>query len=460
MMKKLVIIGAGESGIGAAILAKKQGFEVFVSDIGSIDEGQKFELDKIGVSYEEGLHSSETILDADEIIKSPGVPDSVSIIQQAIAKQIGVISEIEFASRYTDAKVIAITGSNGKTTTTLLTYHLLKNAGLNVGLAGNIGDSFARKVATENHDYYVVEISSFQLDGCIKFKPKVAVLLNITPDHLDRYNYDFDKYAASKLRITRNQDFEDYFISFLDSKEVISEISKYNIEAFRLGVSLQSKMLNGAYLSNDRLMFNINNHFTSVFSFDVNLLPLFGDHNMVNTMSAIMAALAVGVSEGQISKSIGRFKNAPHRLEDVGMINGVRYVNDSKATNVDAVKYALDSFEKPIIWIAGGVDKGNDYSDIEEVVYEKVKAIICLGRDNNKLKSFFERKGCSVFESVDMFDTVKIANELSESGDHVLLSPACASFDLFDNYEDRGNKFKEAVNKLVRRQPSLNSILF
>lgn len=459
-MKKLVIIGAGESGIGAAVLAKKEGFDVFVSDFGTISTDQKEELTQLGVAFEENQHTMEVILVADELVKSPGVPETIPVIQEARAKGISVISEIEFAARYTDAKIVALTGSNGKTTTTLLTYHFLKSAGFNVGLAGNIGDSFARKVATEQHDYYVLEISSFQLDGCYDFKPKVAVLLNITPDHLDRYENNFDLYAASKFRIAQNQDFNDYFISFIDSQEIAHQAPKHKIEAFRLAVSLQNKMLNGAYLSDDRLMININNHFTSVFSLDLNQLPLFGNHNMINTMAAIMAALAVGVSEDQIIKSIGRFQNAPHRLEDVAMVNGVRYVNDSKATNVDAVKYALDSFEKPIIWIVGGVDKGNDYKLIEEAVYEKVKAVICLGKDNEKLKAFFEGKVSTIIESGDMNDTVKIANELSEGGDHVLLSPACASFDLFKNYEDRGNQFKEAVSKLVRNQPSLNSIVF
>ena len=288
-----------------------------------------------------------------------------------------------------------------------MTYHFLKSAGFNVGLAGNIGDSFARKVATEAHDYYVLEISSFQLDGCYDFKPKVAVLLNITPDHLDRYQNNFDLYAESKFRIAQNQDLNDYFISFTDSEEINKELPKHRIEAFRLAVSLESRMLNGAYLSDNRLMININNHFTSVFSLDLTQLPLFGNHNMINTMSAIMAALAVGVKEEQIIKSIGLFQNAPHRLEDVAMVNGVRYVNDSKATNVDAVKYALDSFEKPIIWIVGGVDKGNDYKLIEESVYEKVKAVICLGKDNEKLKKFFEGKVPTIIESGDMIDTVK-----------------------------------------------------
>jgi UDP-N-acetylmuramoylalanine--D-glutamate ligase len=459
-MKKLVIIGAGESGIGASILAKKEGFDVFVSDFGDIPVEQKNELNDLGISFEEGQHSLDIVLGADEIIKSPGVPEIVPVILKAKENGISVISEIEFASRYTNAEIIALTGSNGKTTTTLLTYHFLKSAGFNVGLAGNIGDSFARKVATENHDYYVLEISSFQLDGCYDFKPKVAVLLNITPDHLDRYENNFELYAASKFRITQNQDFNDYFISFRDSKEIAAEMPKHKIEAFRLAVSLENRILNGAYLSDDRLMININNHFTSVFSVNLHQLPLFGSHNMINTMSAIMAALAVGVKEEQIIKSISKFQNAPHRLEDVAMVNGVRYVNDSKATNVDAVKYALDAFEKPIIWIVGGVDKGNDYKLIEEAVYEKVKAVICLGTDNEKLKAFFDGKVPAIIESTEMNDTVKIANELSESGDHVLLSPACASFDLFKNFEDRGNQFKVAVNKLVRNQPSLNSIVF
>ena len=461
MMKRIVIIGAGESGVGAAILAKKQGFDVFVSDYGTIAHEYKLELDAMGVAYEEKQHTEGLILNAFEIIKSPGVPDHVAIIQKAFELSIAVISEIEFASRYTDAKIIAITGSNGKTTTTLLTYHFLQKAGLNVGVAGNIGDSFARKVATQDFDFYVLEISSFQLDGCFEFKPKVAILLNITPDHLDRYDNDFDTYAASKFRITQNQDFNDYLITFKDSEEIQSSPLYLQSKAFKLNVSVEDKVLNGAYFSQDRLIFNINNHFKSVFNIDVTQLPLSGQHNMVNIMSAAMAALAVGVSNEQITKSLNSFKNAEHRLEEVAVTNGVMYINDSKATNVDAVKYALDAYEKPIIWIAGGVDKGNDYTQIDEVVYEKVRAVICLGKDNSKLKEHFKDKIEYVYESSDMFDAVKIAHEMSEYGDHVLLSPACASFDLFKNYEDRGKKFKLAVNQFINTQPpELNSIVF
>lgn len=461
MMKRIVIIGAGESGVGAAILAKKQGFDVFVSDYGTIAHEYKLELDAMGVAYEEKQHTEGLILNAFEIIKSPGVPDHVAIIQKAFELSIAVISEIEFASRYTDAKIIAITGSNGKTTTTLLTYHFLQKAGLNVGVAGNIGDSFARKVATQDFDFYVLEISSFQLDGCFEFKPKVAILLNITPDHLDRYDNDFDTYAASKFRITQNQDFNDYLITFKDSEEIQSSPLYLQSKAFKLNVSVEDKVLNGAYFSQDRLIFNINNHFKSVFNIDVTQLPLSGQHNMVNIMSAAMAALAVGVSNEQITKSLNSFKNAEHRLEEVAVTNGVMYINDSKATNVDAVKYALDAYEKPIIWIAGGVDKGNDYTQIDEVVYEKVRAVICLGKDNSKLKEHFKDKIEYVYESSDMFDAVKIAHEMSEYGDHVLLSPACASFDLFKNYEDRGQKFKQAVNQFINTQPpELNSIVF
>ncbi len=461
MMNRIVIIGAGESGVGAAILAKKQGFDVFVSDYGTIAHEYKLELDAMGVAYEEKQHTEGLILNAFEIIKSPGVPDHVAIIQKAFELSIAVISEIEFASRYTDAKIIAITGSNGKTTTTLLTYHFLQKAGLNVGVAGNIGDSFARKVATQDFDFYVLEISSFQLDGCFEFKPKVAILLNITPDHLDRYDNDFDTYAASKFRITQNQDFNDYLITFKDSEEIQSSPLYLQSKAFKLNVSVEDKVLNGAYFSQDRLIFNINNHFKSVFNIDVTQLPLSGQHNMVNIMSAAMAALAVGVSNEQITKSLNSFKNAEHRLEEVAVTNGVMYINDSKATNVDAVKYALDAYEKPIIWIAGGVDKGNDYTQIDEVVYEKVRAVICLGKDNSKLKEHFKDKIEYVYESSDMFDAVKIAHEMSEYGDHVLLSPACASFDLFKNYEDRGQKFKQAVNQFINTQPpELNSIVF
>ncbi len=461
MMNRIVIIGAGESGVGAAILAKKQGFDVFVSDYGTIAHEYKLELDAMGVAYEEKQHTEGLILNAFEIIKSPGVPDHVAIIQKAFELSIAVISEIEFASRYTDAKIIAITGSNGKTTTTLLTYHFLQKAGLNVGVAANIGDSLARKVATQDFDFYVLEISSFQLDGCFEFKPKVAILSNITPDPLARSDNDFDTYAASKFRITQNQDFNDYLITFKDSEEIQSSPLYLQSKAFKLNVSVEDKVLNGAYFSQDRLIFNINNHFKSVFNIDVTQLPLSGQHNMVNIMSAAMAALAVGVSNEQITKSLNSFKNAEHRLEEVAVTNGVMYINDSKATNVDAVKYALDAYEKPIIWIAGGVDKGNDYTQIDEVVYEKVRAVICLGKDNSKLKEHFKDKIEYVYESSDMFDAVKIAHEMSEYGDHVLLSPACASFDLFKNYEDRGQKFKQAVNQFINTQPpELNSIVF
>ena len=459
MKKKIVILGAGESGVGAAILAEEQGHAVFVSDSGAIEAGYRNTLKKIGVHFEEGGHSEAMVLDADEIIKSPGIPDDVSLIVNARKKGIPVISEIEFAGRYTDARFVCITGSNGKTTTTLLTYHLIKNAGFNVGLAGNIGDSLARQVARDKDmDFYVVELSSFQLDGMYDFKADIAVLLNITPDHMDRYDNDFQKYIDSKFRITQNQTNNDYLISFVDDPVVKRELLHRRTNAFKLSVSLQNRVLNGSYFANNKLLFNIHNHMTHVFSTDVSVLPMTGKHNYINSMAATMAALAAGVTEKQILNSLSTFENAPHRLEDVGMVNRVRYINDSKATNVDSVKYALDSFDQPIVWIAGGVDKGNDYSVLEELAGEKVRTLICLGRDNRKLAESFAHIIPMIIETESIDEAVKLANEVANAEDIVLLSPACASFDLFKNYEDRGNKFKVAVKGMEKSNPLFNMI--
>lgn len=455
----IVILGAGESGVGAALLAKAKGFEVFVSDFGTISSTYKAELSSNNIPFEENKHSEERIFSAKEVVKSPGIPDSVSLIIALREKGIPVISEIEFAYRYTDAKFITITGSNGKTTTTLLTYHLLNEAGFEVALAGNIGISLARQVIDGDYDYIVTELSSFQLDGMYEFRSHIAVLLNITPDHLDRYDYDFQKYVDAKFRITQNMSMENYFISFNDDPVIQKELCERDQKAFRLSVSLEESILNGGYLKNNKLMFNINNHFTSVFSLDCDDLPLKGKHNMVNCMSAIMAARAAGVSESQIHKHIKTFENASHRMEEVALVNGVRYVNDSKATNVDSVKFAIDSYEKPIIWIAGGVDKGNDYAVLDEMVYEKVTTLICLGKDNDKLKTSFEGKVGRILETDKMTEAVELASELAEAGAVVLLSPACASFDLFKNYEDRGRKFVEAVNQLNTGSSKLMSLM-
>lgn len=459
MKKKIVILGAGESGVGAAILADKQGHAVFVSDGGKLKSNYKTTLKRKGIMFEEGGHSEAVVLDADEIIKSPGIPNDIDLLKKAVEKGIPVISEIEFAARYTDAKFICITGSNGKTTTTLLVYHLIENSGFNVGLAGNVGKSLAKQVAEdEDMDYYVVELSSFQLDNMFDFKADIAVMLNITPDHLDRYDYDFQKYIDSKFRIVQNQTNADYFIAFVDDPVVKREMLHRRIDAFKLSVSLQNRVLNGAYWSSEKLVFNVHNHMTHVFSQDVSMLPLTGKHNYINVMSATMAALAAGVTEKQILRSLSTFENAPHRLEEVAMVNRVRYINDSKATNVDSVKYALDSFDGPIVWIAGGVDKGNEYEIIKEMVNEKVRALICLGEDNQKLTDAFGDDLPIVLEAGNMEEAVSLAAELAQEEDVVLLSPACASFDLFKNYEDRGDKFKDAVRSMEKSSPLFNFV--
>jgi len=455
-MKKISILGGGISGTGAALLAKNKGYEVFVSDSAQIAEQYKQKLLAANISFEEETHSVERILDTEEIVKSPGIPDTADIIVKAKEKGIKIISEIEFASRYTNAKLIAVTGSNGKTTTTLLIYHILKNSGFKVGVAGNIGESFAELVIKNEFDYYVLEVSSFQLDGMYDFKADVSVLLNITPDHLDRYNNDFQQYVDSKMRLLQNQTKKDYFVFFSDDQVIRNEISKRSILPFKLGVSITDNILNGGYLKEDNLHFNVNNHFKTMMKLDNVILPLHGKHNSVNTMAAVLASMAAGVTEEQVMACISSFKNVPHRLEDTGMINSVRFINDSKATNVDATKYAIDSFDKPIIWIAGGVDKGNDYTQLEEIVYEKVKAVICLGKDNSKLKKAFEEKTETLLETDNMSEAVMLASELAEKGDIILLSPSCASFDLFQNYEDRGEQFKKAVRALERKQRRFN----
>jgi UDP-N-acetylmuramoylalanine--D-glutamate ligase len=446
VQKKVVILGGGESGTGAAILAKSKGFDVFLSDRGQLNQKYIDILNRENIQFEQGTHSEEIILDCEMVVKSPGIPDTVALIVALKEKGIPVISEIEFASRYTNAKLIAITGSNGKTTTTLLTYHLLKNAGLNVGLAGNIGDSFAWQVAEKQFDYYVLEISSFQLDNIQDFHPQIAVLLNITPDHLDRYGYDFQNYINSKFNIIQNQTAEDHFIFFEDSDVIMSELAKRNVPAEQVKISIKNKISDGAYLDNNKLIANIGgNAFEQAF----NELPVKGPHNAINAMAAIAVAQLVGVDSDKIREGLMSFSNAPHRLEEVEVINGVTYVNDSKATNVDSVFYALGSFEKPVVLIAGGVDKGNDYSQIETLVRNKVKALIVLSKDFEKLERYFSGIVPQIYKTQDVQDAVDKAQEWSVPGDVVLLSPACASFDLFKNYEDRGEKFKAAVRNLT-----------
>lgn len=446
MKKRVVILGAGESGVGAAILAKKKGFEVFVSDFGTIKNKYKNVLSQFEIRFEEGKHSEPIILDADEVVKSPGIPDNVNIIQQILKNGIPVISEIEFASRYTNAKKICITGSNGKTTTTMLIYHILKKAGLSVGLAGNVGKSFAWQVAENDFDYYVLEISSFQLDGMFDFKADFAILLNITPDHLDRYENNFKNYVNSKFRIIQNQTEDDGFIYCQDDPVAFSEISKRNIKAKQYPFSIKNRILGeGAWIDQRNITINIK---SNIFSMTLETLALQGKHNIYNSMAASVAARLLDIRNDVIKESLSDFQNVEHRLEFVARIHGVDFINDSKATNVNASWYALESMQKNVVWIAGGIDKGNDYTLLKDLVKEKVKAIICLGKNNENIINAFKKLTDAIYETESMDEAVKIGIHLGNQEDVVLLSPACASFDLFENFEERGDKFKEAVNKL------------
>lgn len=445
-MKKIAILGGGESGVGAALLAKAKGFKVFLSDKGILSDKYKEILNQNDIPFEEGQHTEEQILDADEVVKSPGIPDKVALVQKLKSLRIPIISEIELASRYTKAKIIAITGSNGKTTTTLLTYHLLKNAGLNVGLAGNIGDSFAKQVIDDTLDYFVLELSSFQLDNCFDFKADVTILLNITPDHLDRYNYEFQNYVDSKFRVLQNMTPSDNFIFYQESEALANELAKKTFPVNYLPVSLQEKVAQGGSLQNERLEVTYQeNHF----SFALEDLSIKGSHNAINAMSAILVAKVLGIENDKIAEGLKSFKSVEHRLEPCGEVGGVKFVNDSKATNVDSVFYALGSFNDPIVLIMGGVDKGNDYSQIEALVEQKVKALICMGTDNQKLLDYFGKKVPLIFSVDSMQKAVTLGQEVATEGDVVLLSPACASFDLFKNYEDRGRQFKAAVSGLT-----------
>ena len=443
---KLVILGGGESGTGAAILGKQKGWEVFLSDKSSLKEVYKKELDAKGIRWEEGQHTESEILSADCIIKSPGIPHKVPIVQQAKAKGIEIISEIEFASRYTDAKIIAITGSNGKTTTTTLVYHLLKEAGLSVGVGGNIGHSFARLVAQEPKEYYVLEISSFQLDDITSFHPHIALLLNITPDHLDRYNYEFQNYIDAKMRITEFQQAVDYLIYDADDPVTVQEINKGQVKAQLLPFSLEKTFERGAWSLDEKNMYvNVNQN---IFEMSTKDLTIKGKHNLKNAMGATMVAKLLNVRNQNIRNSLMTFQGVPHRLEFVREVEGVRYINDSKATNVNSVYYALDSMEEGLVWIVGGQDKGNDYTPLIPYVSKKVKAIVCLGLDNQKIIQTFQSIVPTIIETHSMEDAVQVGRGLSQEGDTVLLSPACASFDLFQSYEDRGNQFKHYVNML------------
>jgi UDP-N-acetylmuramoylalanine--D-glutamate ligase len=441
----IVVLGAGESGVGAALLGKKQGFDVFVSDKSPITERYKKTLEDNLIEFEEGRHTEERILIADEIIKSPGIPDTVEIIKKAKEAKISVVSEIEFAARYTTAKFIVITGTNGKTTTSLLTYHLLKQAGMNVGLAGNVGASLAKQVANNDFSYYVLEVSSFQLDGMTDFKADIAILLNITPDHLDRYEYNFQNYIESKFRVIQNMEENDKLIYFIDDEIITSSLTTRKITPSSLPISLNHELEEGAYLSGEYLIFKAPDEF---FQIQHSKFPLKGKHNNVNTMAAVLAARTLGVKVETIETGLSTFKNAPHRLEFVAEIKGIKFINDSKATNVDSVAYALDSYDAPLIWIAGGTDKGNDYSTLSKLVEANVKALVCLGVDNRKLVEFYKGKIDTVIDTHDVKEAVKQSFILGKPGDIVLLSPACASFDLFKNYEDRGEKFKVAVREL------------
>ena len=444
-MKRLVILGGGESGVGTAILGKMKGFEVFVSDFGKIKENYKQVLTDNEIPFEDEKHSENLILNANLVMKSPGIPDKFSIVQKLLGLNIPVISEIEFAAPFTNAKTIGITGSNGKTTTTMLTYHLLKSGGLNVGLGGNIGKSFAWQVAQDNFDYYVLELSSFQLDGCYNYRPDIAIITNISPDHLDRYEYKYENYIASKFRITQKQTTRDFLIYDADDEAISEWLINNKTNAQLIPFSLTKTFENGAYIKDDKMEININEE---EFTMETETMALEGKHNMKNAMAATSVAKLLQIRKATIRESLMNFQGVEHRLEKVLKIQNVQYINDSKATNVNATFFALDSMNVPTVWIVGGVDKGNDYSELMALVREKVKAIICLGVDNKKLIDAFGNVVDVMIEVDDMKDAVKMAQRLTEKGDAVLLSPACASFDLFENYEDRGRQFKKAVQNL------------
>lgn len=443
-MKRLVILGAGESGVGTALLGQAKGFQVFVSDKGKVKDKYKEVLIHNKVEWEEEQHTEAKILNADVVMKSPGIPDKVAIVKALLDKGVAVISEIEFASQFTDATIIAVTGSNGKTTTAMLTHHVLKQE-LDVGLAGNIGDSFAKQVLEHDFKNYVLEISSFQLDGCVNFKPNIAVITNIVPDHLDRYDYKFENYIASKFSITKNQTKEDYLIYDADDEVILEYIKKNTIQATLLPFSLTKTIENGAYLDHDNIIITLDNNQIIM---PTKNIALEGKHNIKNAMAASTVSHLLKIRKQTIRESLENFQGVEHRLENVLKINKVQYVNDSKATNVNATYFALESMSSPTVWIVGGVDKGNDYKELFSFVNEKVKAIICLGVDNQKLLASFGDMVDVIVETQFMSEAVKIAYKIAEAGDSVLLSPACASFDLFENYEDRGRQFKDAVRNL------------
>jgi UDP-N-acetylmuramoylalanine--D-glutamate ligase len=442
---RLVILGGGESGVGTAILGKKQGYDVFVSDFGKIKDSYKEVLIINDIAWEEQKHTEELILNADLVMKSPGIPDKSPIVKQLKSKGISIISEIEFAAAFTDAVCIGITGSNGKTTTTMLTYHLLKSAGLNVGLAGNVGKSFAWQVADNNYDFYVIELSSFQLDGILEFKPHIAIITNISPDHLDRYDYKYQNYIDSKFRITMNQTEEDFLIYDANDEAILEWLKNNTVKAKLIPFSLTDEYSEGAYIKNNTMEVKINQE---EFAMDTESISLEGKHNLKNAMAASSVANILKIRKTTIRESMSNFQGVEHRLEKVLKIQNVQYINDSKATNVNSVFFALESMNTPTVWIVGGVDKGNDYHELMSLVREKVKAIICLGVDNKKIIDAFGNVVDIMIEVDNMNEAVRMAQRLSEKGDTVLLSPACASFDLFESYEDRGRQFKQAVKNL------------
>ena len=443
---RLVILGGGESGVGTAILGKKKGYDVFVSDFGNIKENYKEVLINNDIAWEEGKHTEDLVLNADVVMKSPGIPEKSPIIKKLHEKGISVISEIEFAAPFTKAITIGITGSNGKTTTTMLTHHLLKSAGLNVALGGNIGKSFAWQVADDKFDSYVLELSSFQLDGIINYKPHIAIITNISPDHLDRYDYKYENYIASKFRITMNQTEEDFLIYDADDEAIAEWFKNNKTKAQLIPFSLTKTFENGAFIKDKNMEVNIINE--EEFTMETETMALEGKHNMKNAMAATSVAKLMKIRNATIRESLSNFQGVEHRLEKVLKIQNVQYINDSKATNVNATFFALDSMNTPTVWIVGGVDKGNDYNELMSLVREKVKAIICLGVDNRKIIDVFGDVVDMMVEVSTMVDAVKMAQHLTEKGDTVLLSPACASFDLFENYEDRGRQFKQAVYNL------------
>ena len=444
-MERLVILGGGESGVGTAILGKQKGYEIFVSDKGAISKKYKEVLLNNDIDFEENQHTESKILNADLVMKSPGIPDKVALVQKLIENSIPVISEIEFASQFTKATIIGITGSNGKTTTTLLLHHILKNAGLSVGVAGNIGDSFAQQVAEGTSENYVLELSSFQLDGIENFNSHIAILTNITPDHLDRYDYDFNNYIASKFRITKNQKETDYLIYDADDEAINNWLKDNKTSAKLVPFSLEKELEYGAYIKDNNIIININK---DKINMPLSTLSIKGKHNTKNAMAATMAAQILKIRKQNIKESLEDFEGAEHRLENVAKVGDVEYINDSKATNVNATFYALECMDKTTVWIVGGVDKGNDYNDLLPLVREKVKAIVCLGLDNDKIKNMFGNVVDIIVETAGAEEAVKVSHKLAERGEVVLLSPACASFDLFDNYEDRGRQFKKAVRSL------------